>query len=361
MDGTLTMTYKDIVKRTWQLEKQMTKPNHYANVLGMTAVARYAMAFDDNALLADLKEYVTPYINGAFDNAGGVFGKRCYCIGGNATAFLYKSGLLDEAEDILRKYAELLYTEQERDFEGYFQHTRRTQPKPNVNGALWIDTCFGVCPFLMWLGQAFDEPKYIADAVHQMKGHHRLLFNTKSKLYHQAINFNEDPKLTAFWGRGEGWGVYTLTELVSDLGKDHPDYEFFKQALIDNLEGCLAVQDENGMFHQVLDMHESFAESSSTCLIIYAMARAVEMGLVDKKTYLDAFNKAINGLKRYIALDGSIHHCCVGCLCPELGRPEDYAAWRYEVNDTHAFGPIILAFGQAAMLEKAGLIPAFEA
>lgn len=361
MDGTLTMTYKDIVKRTWQLEKQMTKPNHYANVLGMTAVARYAMAFDDSALLADLKEYVTPYINGAFDNAGGVFGKRCYCIGGNATAFLYKSGLLDEAEDILRKYAELLYTEQERDFEGYFQHTRRTQPKPNVNGALWIDTCFGVCPFLMWLGQAFDEPKYIADAVHQMKGHHCLLFNSKSKLYHQAINFNEDPKLTAFWGRGEGWGVYTLTELVSDLGKDHPDYEFFKQALIDNLEGCLAVQDENGMFHQVLDMPESFAESSSTCLIIYAMARAVEMGLVDKKTYLDAFNKAINGLKRYIALDGSIHHCCVGCLCPELGRPEDYAAWRYEVNDTHAFGPIILAFGQAAMLEKAGLIPAFEA
>ena len=355
------MTYRDIVKRTWQLEKRLTKSNHYANVLGMTAVARYAIAFDDQALLADLKEYIKPYINGTFDNAGGVFGKRCYCIGGNATAYLYKNGLLDEAEDILKRYAEMLYTEQGRDTEGYFNHHRVPQKPGNSNGALWIDTCFGVCPFLMWLGQAFDEPKYIADAVHQMKGHHRLLFNKQVKLYHQAINFNDDPQLTAFWGRGEGWGVYTLAELVSDLGNDHPDYEYFKQALIDNLEGCLSFQDENGMFHQVVDMPESFVESSSTCLIIYAMARAVEMGLVDSKKYLDAFNKAINGLKSYIALDGSIHNCCVGCLCPNLGRPEDYAAWNHKANDTHAFGPIILAFGQAAMLERAGLIPAFEA
>ena len=88
------------------------------------------------------------------------------------------------------------------------------------------------------------------------------------------------------------------------------------------------------------------------------MATAVELGLVDKERYMAAFVKAINGLKGYIALDGSIHHCCVGCLCPNLGRAEDYAAWRYEVNDTHSFGPIILAFGTAAMLEKAGLIPA---
>lgn len=360
MDGTLIMTYHDIVKRTWQLEKELTKPNHYANVLGMTAVARYAIAFDDQALLADLKEYITPYINGAFENAGGVFGKRCYCIGGNATAFLYKSGLLDEAEGILRRYAEMLYTEQGRDTEGYFNHPRVPQKPENANGALWIDTCFGVCPFMMWLGQAFGEQKYIDDAVHQMKGHHRLLFNTEAKLYHQAINFNDAPnQLTAFWGRGEGWGVYTLTELVSDLGKDHPDYEFFKNALVANLEGCLAVQDADGMFHQVLDMPESFVESSSTCLIIYAMGRAVEMGLVDKDIYTAAIIKAINGLKRYIALDGSIHHCCVGCLCPNLGRPEDYAAWRYLVNDTHAFGPVILALGQAAIMEKAGLLPAF--
>ena len=360
MDGQIIMTYHDIVKRTWQLEKTLTKPNHYANVLGMTAIARYAMAFDDKELLADLKEYITPYINGAFENAGGVFGKRCYCIGGNATAFLYKSGLLDEAEDILRRYAEMLYTEQGRDTEGYFNHPRVPQKPENANGALWIDTCFGVCPFLMWLGQAFGEKKYIDDAVHQMKGHHRLLFNTESKLYHQAINFNEAPhQLTAFWGRGEGWGVYTLTELVSDLGKDHPDYEFFKNALVANLEGCLAVQDADGMFHQVLDMPESFVETSSTCLIIYAMGRAIEMGLVDKETYTPVIVKAINGLKRYIALDGSIHHCCVGCLCPELGRPEDYAAWRYQVNDTHSFGPVILALGQAAIMEKAGLLPAF--
>lgn len=352
------MTYANIVKRTWQLEKELTKPNHYANVLGMTAVARYALHFKDEALLADLKKYITPYINGEFENAGGVFGKRDYCIGGNATAYLYKLGELDEAEDILKRYVEDLYANQPRDTEGYFNHSRAPQKPGNANGALWIDTCFGVCPFLMWAGQAFGEKKYIDDAVHQMKGHHRLLFNTDAKLYHQAINFHDDPQLTAFWGRGEGWGVYTLTELVSDLGKDHPDYEYFKQALIDNLEGCLAVQDEDGMFHQVLDMPDSFVESSSTCLIIYAMARAVEMGIVDKERYLAAFVKAIEGLKRYIALDGSIHHCCVGCLCPNVGRPEDYAAWRYQVNDTHAFGPIILAFGMAAMLEDAGLIAA---
>ena len=315
----------------------------------------------DEELLADLKAYNRQYIEEKFDNASGVFGKRNYCIGGNASAYLFKSGVLDEAKDVLSRYVDSLYREQPRDTEGYFCHHRVPQKSGNANGALWIDTCFGVCPFMMWLGQALGKDEYIADAVYQMKGHHRLLFNTEAKLYHQAINFNDDPKLTAFWGRGEGWGVYTLAEMVSDLGKEHPEYEFFKQALIDNFEGCLKVQDENGMFHQVLDMPESFVESSATCLIIYAIGRAIEMGLVTDECYKDAFLKGIRGLLGYIALDGSIHNCCCGCLCPNLGRPEDYAAWRYELNDTHAFGPVILAFGMAAMLEKAGLIPAFEA
>ena len=60
---------------------------------------------------------------------------------------------------------------------------------------------------------------------------------------------------------------------------------------------------------------------------------------------------------RYIALDGSVFNCCVGCLSPGKGDPEDYNGRMWQRNDSHGFGPMILAYTVAESLARAGRIP----
>ena len=52
----------------------------------------------------------------------------------------------------------------------------------------------------------------------------------------------------------------------------------------------------------------------------------------------------------YVRPDGSVYHTCRGCRCPGRGRIIDYMARPPVLNDSHAFGPVTLAFGQALRL-----------
>ena len=65
-------------------------------------------------------------------------------------------------------------------------------------------------------------------------------------------------------------------------------------------------------------------------------------------------------LLRCIALDGSIYHCCTGCLAPGEATIASYAMHPWKCNDIHAAGPVILAFGQAEQLYRNQLIPSFD-
>jgi len=63
-----------------------------------------------------------------------------------------------------------------------------------------------------------------------------------------------------------------------------------------------------------------------------------------------ALEQGLRGYLSYIALDGSVHQTCTGCLCPDGGALPAYLARAHKLNDTHAFGPVVLAFGQAAAI-----------
>ena len=46
------------------------------------------------------------------------------------------------------------------------------------------------------------------------------------------------------------------------------------------------------------------------------MGRGIKNGSLDRKKMVEPFLRGLHGLLRCIALDGSIYHCCTGCLAP---------------------------------------------
>jgi hypothetical protein len=65
----------------------------------------------------------------------------------------------------------------------------------------------------------------------------------------------------------------------------------------------------------------------------------------------------LRGFTSYIGSDGSVSHGCFSCLAPGKGTKQDYKDRGWVYNDHHAFGPVVLAFAQAAKLKIDRITP----
>ena len=343
--------YEEIARKAWQMFRKTHGLNSYASILALNAWERVGKITRNDAILEESKQLAREYLSGRVPSVAGAYNSYIYQQGGNATAWLLVRGYLPEAEKILVPAAEPPCREFPRDDEGLFINPNRPDK------LLWIDTVFGVCPFLVWVGKATGRKEFIEESIHQMLGHHRALLDPVTKLYHQA---QFGGKLTAVWSRGVGWGVLALAELSYDLPQDFPRRDEVRAAFRKVIDGCLAVQDTDGMFHQCMEDSGSYPESSGTGLILYGMGRGIKNGSLDREKVTAPFLRGLRGLSRYIALDGSVHHCCTGCLAPGEATIASYAVHPWKCNDVHAAGPVILAFGQAEQLYRNQLIPSFD-
>ena len=349
------MNYTMLANRLWKRYKRRQFPPAYTTVLTYYGVLRLAEATNDSALLEEVKELLRPFWSGQISAAIGCYGKYVYIWGGNASAWaILHDYLPDEASKNILEACDNLLALQPRHEDGAF--SRESWYDKSKLAFRWIDTVFGVCPFLLWMGLKYGKQNYIDEAALQMRLHHELLFDSKCKLYHQAMD-GKRPELTpGYWSRGVGWGLHALADLNADLPKDHPDYAYMQKAYQDAMDGCLETQDENGLWHQSMDDFGTYPETSGTSLILYALGKGIRNGFFQAEKYLDAFRRGMHALLGYICLDGSVMNCCGGCICPGYnGTVADYERCGWILNDNHAFGGPILACTEAIELSKMGM------
>lgn len=337
-----TINLKETALRCLAKNESIRSYRHYTGILALHGMARLAVISRDDALLERTRENYRSFLQGDPGFSGNFVNYYC---GGNGAAWLHMLGHLPEAKDAIRRYAEETVNESPRDADGIFDH-----PKHPGEERVWIDVAFAVTPFLLFAGVAFEEERYIEEAFQQTAKMVRLFRNPDNGLLHQARGFNGKGNFSQdHWSRGNGWGIHALTELVNYLPDNDPRRAESEAMFIDLCKSCLAVQDEQGMFHQELTDHSSYVETSGTGLILYAFGVGVERGLLGSE-YRAAFETGLRGTMTYIALDGSVHNTCRGCCCPGDGSVEAYKAMPHPVNDDHAFGPVALSFGQALAL-----------
>ena len=120
--------------------------------------------------------------------------------------------------------------------------------------------------------------------------------------------------------------------------------------------GITAVQDaKTGVWWQVLDQGEragNYRESSASCMITYALAKAARKGYVEAK-YAEVAKKAYAGiLREFIDVDAATGLVSLKETCQVAGlggtpyRDGSYAYYLREpraVNDTKGMAPFILA------------------
>jgi rhamnogalacturonyl hydrolase YesR len=221
---------------------------------------------------------------------------------------------------------------------------RKISFSPLMEGTLWADDLYMSVPFLCKYYRLTGKIEYIEDAAKQFVLFKKYLYMPDKKIMSHVYNDNLHSATGVAWGRGNGWVLFSLTELLELLPTDHtlrPELIAFFNELS---EGYSALQDEDGMWHQVLTDHESYSESSCTSMFVYGFSRGVRFGwLKDKEKYTKAVLKAWEALTK-ITIDkyGNVYGICKGSAYSY--SPSYYKndlSWN--LNDAHGTGIVMLA------------------
>jgi rhamnogalacturonyl hydrolase YesR len=212
------------------------------------------------------------------------------------------------------------------------------------NGTMWADDLYMSVPFLTRYYKFTGDQKYIDDAANQFFGFKKRLFMPEENIMSHVYDFKYDTKTNVPWGRGNGWVVFSMTELLAELPENHPREAELIEFLNTLCEGYLKLQDEDGMWHQVLNDWDSYPETSCTSMFIYAFSRGVRYGwLREPEKYVKAIYKGWEAIsKTSVDTDGNVYGVCRGS---EFSFIPDY--YKYELgwnlNDTHGTGIVMLA------------------
>jgi rhamnogalacturonyl hydrolase YesR len=138
---------------------------------------------------------------------------------------------------------------------------------------MWSDSFYTTPPFLAATGH-YDE------AMLQIEGLRKRLWSSGSKLLsHIWDDGLREFRDQAFWGVGNGWAAAGMTRVMAALPADRraerERVTAFFRALLD---GCLAHQRPDGLFHNVVDEPESFVETNLGQMLAFSIYTGVTGG-----------------------------------------------------------------------------------
>jgi unsaturated rhamnogalacturonyl hydrolase len=283
---------------------------------------------------------------------------------GRMLLFLYK----ETGEEKYKKAAALLRSQladQPRSSLGGFWHKKKYPYQ------MWLDGLYMGSPFYAEYGKLFDEPENFDDIVKQftlMETHARdaesgLLYHAWDEKKEQDWADKKTGLSAIFWGRAMGWYAMALVDVLDYLPPEHSGRSNLIAILQRLAEAVSKVQDDStGVWWQVMDQpyrEGNYLEASVSCMFVYALAKGIRLGYLDKK-YLAVAEKAYQGiLKEFISenADGTID---LNQICQSAGlgygRDGSYEYYVYQEkkvsNDGKGVGPFITASLEMEMMEK---------
>lgn len=209
---------------------------------------------------------------------------------------------------------------------------------------MWADDLYMSVPFLCRYYRLTGDEQYIDDAARQFLLFRKYLFIPEEKLMSHVYDFEQGLATGVPWGRGNGWVLFSLSELLTVLPKQHPHREQVLEMFRTLSAGYLVHQSEEGLWRQVINEPDAYLETSCTAMFIYAYARGIRNGwLTNRTAYTNSAVRAWEGLTRHsIDAKGNLHGVCRGS-----GYSHSSHYYKHDLlpqlNDTHGIGIVMLA------------------
>jgi rhamnogalacturonyl hydrolase YesR len=245
-------------------------------------------------------------------------------------------------EPWIENYANWVSTRQFRLADGTFA---RNDPMPN---SVWLDDLYMSVPCLAQVYRRTGDRRYLDDAAKQILQFHSRMFVTAKGLWMHGWIQEMSPHPAFHWGRANGWAFMATAELLSVMPKDHPARARLIEIFKAHADGLRRVQSPSGLWHQLLDRPDSYEETSSSAMFVFAMARGINLGWLSRTTYTPVVLRGWKGVTTKVNSIGQIEGTCIGT---SLGWDDTYYLSRpTDVNATLGYGPVFLAGAEVIYL-----------
>jgi len=202
----------------------------------------------------------------------------------------------------------------------------------------WCDALFMAPAVYTRLYTLTGNKKYMLFADAEFKATYNHLYDTDDKLFFRDSRYfgqQEANGKKVFWGRGNGWVIGGLAEILKTLPAEDTEYRPFYLQLFKELSESLAnLQNKDGFWHASLLDPDSYPspETSATGFIVYGLAYGVNQGYLPADKYLPVIQKGWNALVSAVEPDGKL-----GWVQPVGADPRKVTREMTELYGTGAF------------------------
>jgi unsaturated rhamnogalacturonyl hydrolase len=221
------------------------------------------------------------------------------------------------------------------------QWAKTTPDGITAEARYWIDDMFMITAVEVQAFRATGDAKYIDRAANTMAAYLDKLQQPNGLFYHA-------PDSPFYWGRGNGWVAAGMAELLRSLPKNHPKRARILAGYQKMMASLLQYQAADGLWRQLIDHPDVWAETSSTGMFTFAMITGVKNGWLEKKTYGPAARKAWLGLVNHLDKDSNVTDVCIGTnkggqeVGPDLEKQLKFYLDRpRRTGDLHGQSPIL--------------------
>ena len=214
----------------------------------------------------------------------------------------------------------------------------RNSPMPN---SVWADDLYMGVPCFAQMALLTGDGRYFDDAAKQVIQYYSRMFVAEKGLYMHGWIQEMSPHPAFHWGRANGWAFMATAELLSVLPRDHPQRTQLLNIFRAHAAGLRRVQAPSGLWRQLLDRPDSYEETSSSAMFVFALTRGINRGWIARNTWAPIVLRGWNGLTTKVNSIGQVEGTCIST---GLGWDDTFYLTRpTDVNAAHGYGPIFLA------------------
>lgn len=208
-------------------------------------------------------------------------------------------------------WAEWVMNGQPRTEENGLQHIVFNSVNPQQ---IWDDTLMMCGLPLAKIGLLLDRPAYVEEAKRQFLLHIKYLADRETGLWFHGWTFEGRHHFArARWARGNAWVTMVIPEFIEllDLKPGDAIREFLVETLRAQVAALAKHQNENGLWHTLIDDPTSYCEASATAGFAYGILKGVRKGYLDP-AYEEVGIKAIKAVLANINEAGELQNVSFG-------------------------------------------------
>jgi unsaturated rhamnogalacturonyl hydrolase len=213
-----------------------------------------------------------------------------------------------------------------------------------MSSRYWVDDMFMITSLQLQASRASGDAKYRDLSARAMLSYFTALQQSNGLFWHTRDSH-------VHWCRGNGWVAVGMAEMLLDLpaGTTRDQVLAGYRRMMAALKAAQipAGQTDAGLWRQVLDHEESWAETSGSSMFTYSIATGVRNGWLDAAEYAPVARAGWLAVVGELDASANLTNVCVGTGAAPAGTAESqrdfYLGRTSSTGDLHGQAPLTWA------------------